>query len=85
LYFIYVLWSNKIQKRYIGSSENVQERLVKHNSGLSNFTSRGIPWILIHKEIFNTKSEALKREKFLKSGAGRAWLDKKYPEYRRSQ
>jgi putative endonuclease len=73
-----------LQKRYVGSSENVQQRLVKHNLGLSNFTKRGIPWILIHQETFTTKLEALKREKFLKSGAGRAWLDKKYPEYRRS-
>ncbi|MBK9099207.1 MAG: GIY-YIG nuclease family protein [bacterium] len=56
MYFVYVLWSDKLQKRYIGSSINIQERLVKHNAGLSTFTSRGIPRILIHSEEFDTKA-----------------------------
>jgi len=81
MYYIYVLWSEKLQRRYTGSSENIASRLNKHNSGLSNYTSRGIPWILIHQEMFKTKAEALKREKYLKSGIGRAWLSQQYPQY----
>ncbi len=84
MYFVYVLWSNKIKKRYIGSTEDVTKRLTKHNEGKSTFTKRGMPWILIHNEIYETKAEALKREKFLKTGVGRAWLDKQYPQYKHS-
>ncbi|OGU72532.1 MAG: hypothetical protein A2V93_10470 [Ignavibacteria bacterium RBG_16_34_14] len=85
MYYVYVLWSDKLKRRYIGSSENVESRLNKQNTGLSNYTSRGIPWILIHQEKFETKAEALQREKFLKSGMGRGWLNQLYPEYRHKQ
>jgi putative endonuclease len=83
-YWVYVLWSGKVQKRYIGSSDNPEERLREHNSGQSSFTRGGRPWILIHKEPHRTKTEALQRERFLKSGAGRKWLDEHFQQYRRS-
>jgi putative endonuclease len=85
MYFVYVLWSYKLRKRYIGSSENAEERLTKHNAGKSTFTKRGIPWISIHKETYRTKAEALIREKFLKSGMGRKWLDESFPEFKHKQ
>ena len=71
---VYVLWSNKLHKRYIGVSENINARLKQHNSGSNRFTRGGVPWILIHAESCETRTEALKRERFLKSGVGRAWL-----------
>jgi putative endonuclease len=74
LFYIYILWSVKLKKRYAGSTEFVDKRFKEHNKGNSKFTKGGIPWILIHSEEFATKTEALKREKFLKSGQGRAWI-----------
>jgi len=82
LFYIYVLWSSKLKKRYTGSTKFVDKRFNQHNSGYSRFTKNGIPWILIHIEEFPSKTEALKREKFLKSGQGRTWLDKKFPQYK---
>ena len=67
--------------RYVGSAQVVPERLKEHNAGHSRFTSRGIPWIMIHQETFETKADAVKREKILKSGVGGTWLDKIYPQY----
>ncbi|MBN1398624.1 MAG: GIY-YIG nuclease family protein [Bacteroidetes bacterium] len=84
MYFVYVIWSKKLQKRYTGSTKNVEKRIKQHNDGRTPFTRRGTPWILIYFETFETKSEALKREIFLKSGAGRNWLDKMFPEYKAS-
>ena len=76
MYWTYVLWSNKLHKRYVGSTEKpTQDRLKEHNHGKTPFTSKGIPWILIHSESYSTLSEARKRELFLKSGVGRRWLD----------
>ena len=83
MYYSYVIWSNKLLKRYIGSTQNIEKRLNQHNSGKTPFTLRGIPWILIYSESFETKDEAIRREKFLKSGIGRKWLDEKFPQYRR--
>ncbi len=71
MHYVYVLWSEKLKKRYVGSAGNVSQRLYQHNHGKTQFTSRGIPWVLIHQEEFTTTSEARKRERFLKSGAGR--------------
>ncbi|MBI3786842.1 MAG: GIY-YIG nuclease family protein [Ignavibacteriales bacterium] len=85
MYWVYVLWSEKLQKRYIGSTENPEIRLEQHNRGLSSFTNGGAPWMLIHKEPFNTRSEAYKRERFLKTGVGRKWLDEQLSEYIREQ
>ncbi|MDI6766649.1 MAG: GIY-YIG nuclease family protein [Bacteroidota bacterium] len=81
--WIYILWSKKLKKRYVGSTEDVESRLKQHNAGKTRFTMRGVPWLLIHSEEFVTKSKAMKRERFLKNGIGRKWLDERFPNYRR--
>ncbi|HRY82956.1 MAG TPA: GIY-YIG nuclease family protein [Candidatus Moranbacteria bacterium] len=74
-YFIYVIKSKIYKTRYIGSTSDVLKRLKEHNSKKCRYTSGRTPWELIYKEAFKTRSEAMKREKFLKSGQGRKWLD----------
>ena len=75
MYFVYVLFSTKLNKRYIGSTSNIDKRLRQHNAGKSRFKKGGIPWELIYKESFLTLSEARKRELFIKSGSGRKYLN----------
>lgn len=72
MFYVDVLYSTKLNKRYVGSDDDIPTRLRQHNAGRSRFTSGSIPWTLVHSESFNTRSEARKRERFLKSGAGRA-------------
>jgi putative endonuclease len=79
MYYVYVLWSNKLGKRYVGSTSDVEKRVVEHNNGYSKFTKGGMPWQKVYQEEYLTRTEALKREKFLKTGQGRAWLDKHLP------
>jgi putative endonuclease len=83
MYYVYVLWSEGLRKRYIGSTENLAVRLEQHNNGLGIYTKRGIPWTIIHTEEFWSRVEAERRERNLKSGQGRAWLDQTYPEFKR--
>ena len=71
----YVLISQKDSIRYIGSGENATERLRRHNKGDNKFTKGHRPWKLVYREQYPSKSEAMGREKFLKSGQGRKWLD----------
>ena len=73
-YFIYVLKSLSHNNFYTGSTENIEKRLSEHNTGKCRYTSGRMPWIIIYKEEYNTRSEAIKREKFLKSGQGRKIL-----------
>jgi putative endonuclease len=82
MFYIYVLWSKKLKKRYVGSTEDVNRRLSQHNRGKNRFTKGGLPWIVIHTEKFPTLSLARERELFLKSGIGRAWLDSQFPKYK---
>lgn len=76
MFNIYVLKSLKNNKRYVGyTSRSVQERLIEHNSGKATFTRQNGPFVLIYTEEYQTKTEAMKREIFLKSGQGRRFLD----------
>ena len=79
MFYVYVLTSTSSGKRYIGQTEDVQRRLKQHNTPEHNprkFTSRNAgPWELRHVEQYPTRAEAMRREKWLKSGAGREWLD----------
>jgi putative endonuclease len=78
-YIVYVLISESTGRRYVGQTDDLDRRICEHNSKIHNprkFTSRNSgPWRLLHKEEFATRAAAMAREKWLKSGAGRAWLD----------
>ena len=76
MFYVYVLKSLKNGKRYIGcTSKEPKNRLTEHNSGSNKWTRTNKPFELIYKELYNNKTIALKREKFLKSGQGRKLLD----------
>ena len=76
MFHVYVLRSDKTGRRYIGSSQNIESRLNEHNSGYSLATKHGAPWKLIHHEEFPTRAEAVRRERFYKTGKGRDFLDR---------
>jgi len=76
LYYVYVIES-KEGFTYKGMTDNLERRLVEHNNkALSFWTKRGTDWKLIYKEEFDNKTEALKRERWLKTGVGREYLKK---------
>ena len=63
--------------KYTGVTEDLENRLFQHNNKLLSFwTRRGTNWRLIYSEVYSSKSEALKREKWLKTGVGREFLKK---------
>ncbi len=74
-YFVYVLRSHATGKRYVGSCQDIGERLRRHNSGTSKSTKHGIPWVLVFQEAFESRRDALQRERFYKTGRGRNILD----------
>ena len=71
MFFVYVLKSEKTGRRYIGSCKDLKDRLRRHNSGESKATKHGIPWTLLRVENFPTRSAAMKRERYYKTGRGR--------------
>ena len=72
---VYILLSPKTGKTYVGFTSDLINRMKSHN-GLSKkgFTAHFRPWVVIHIEFYETKNDAMSREAFLKSGAGRGWI-----------
>jgi len=66
-YYVYILKSEKFDKYYIGSTEDLKNRLEFHNSSRARYTRRYQPWVLLHYEEYETRSDAVRREREMKS------------------
>jgi putative endonuclease len=76
-FYVYVLHSAATDKIYIGFTSDLDHRLKAHNElAIKGWTIKFRPWILIYAETFQTKSEALKREREFKSSRGRDFIRK---------
>lgn len=75
MYYVYILLCSD-GKPYTGCTENLEERLERHNKGHVPATENRRPIKLITYIVFNDKYKAFNFEKYLKSGSGRAFLKK---------
>ena len=74
---VYILYSSLKNKYYIGfTSDDVMERLRKHNTNHSGFTGGLGDWIVKHQEQFDTKEAAMQREKQIKNWKSRVLIEK---------
>ena len=76
MYYVYILKSEKDLSYYIGQTKDLKDRIERHNSGRSKSTKFRIPWKLVYKESFNTRSEAVKREIEIKDRKSRKYIEK---------
>jgi len=74
MYYAYILKSLKCERHYYGHTDDLQDRLKRHNQGKVRSTKAYRPWKIIYYETFPTRSEAYRREMFFKSIEGRIWL-----------
>jgi putative endonuclease len=75
MYTVYILFSVKHNKIYIGYTSNLLSRFLSHNVlGKDGYTKNFRPWVVIYCEYFLDKTLAMKREKALKSSNGRQWI-----------
>ena len=75
MFYCYVLKSERTGRRYVGSCENLEARLRRHNLGKVPATKHGTPWIMLHHEVFETRRQAITKELYYKTGRGRDELD----------
>ncbi len=73
--YVYVLRSITDNARYTVMAINPMIRLKEHNSGKNRYTKGHMPWVIIYTEEHADWASARPREKYLKSAAGRKWLD----------
>ena len=69
MFFLYILKSQRSGRHYIGITEDPEQRLAKHNKGDVRSTKAFRPWGLVYREEFLNKSDARRREIFLKKTA----------------
>ena len=76
MYYVYVLRSISSGRLYKGFCSDLERRLFEHNSGKTTATKPFIPWKIVYYEEFNSIDEAIARERYFKSSAGRRFLKK---------
>lgn len=76
MYYAYVLINGK-GEFYKGHSDDMNKRLREHNSGVTKSTRKANDWKIVYNEEYKTREEAIKREKYFKSSAGRKFLKHK--------
>jgi putative endonuclease len=77
IFSVYILYAEIHKKTYVGYTSNLINRMASHNSlATKGYTIAYRPWKVIHLEYFQSKTEALIREKALKSGKGREYIKK---------
>ena len=72
---MYILFSEKLKKYYVGACTDMTRRLCEHNIGHSKFTKTGIPWVLVYSEQFETLIEAKTREAKIKKMKSRKYIE----------
>ena len=66
-YYVYILYSQKFDKYYYGQTQNLEERLKRHNAGSEKYTKTYLPWVLFAWKICNTRADAIMMERKLKN------------------
>ncbi|MFY0624856.1 MAG: GIY-YIG nuclease family protein [Reichenbachiella sp.] len=75
MFVVYILYSKKLKKFYVGSTNNIEDRIYRHNSGQSKFTKKGVPWELVTFVECNDRPEAVRLENRIKKRGIKRYLD----------
>lgn len=74
MFYVYVIRSKINGSLYKGHCEDIKERLKPHNAGQTKSIKHNLPYEIAYFEIFLTREEAIKREKYFKTSAGRGFI-----------
>ncbi|MFT3701044.1 MAG: GIY-YIG nuclease family protein [Agriterribacter sp.] len=72
---VYILYSPFLDQYYIGHTHNLTDRIFRHNNSGSKATKKANDWKVVYTEIFETKSEAYKREMQIKKMKSRKYIE----------
>ena len=74
MYTLYILYSENIDRFYVGYTNDLQRRMSEHNRQKKKFTDKGIPWKIVYTETYYSKNEAQSRESFIKRMKSRKFI-----------
>ena len=70
MYTVYILKSESTNRYYTGQTNDIDDRIRRHNSGYEISTKDGMPWQIIHREEFTSRADAMNREREIKNFKG---------------
>lgn len=78
MFYVYLIRSEPFpEQRYVGFTTDLKGRLETHNAGGSVHTAKYKPWTLMSYHAFTDKRKAREFERYLKTGSGRAFANRR--------
>ena len=74
MYYVYILYSQRKNKYYVGQTNDLERRLLQHNSSQVISTKFGVPWILKHFFEFEERAASVQLEKKIKKRGAKRYL-----------
>lgn len=75
MYYVYILYSKKCDRFYVGYSADVENRLARHNNGLVTATKYCTPYIVCATKAYSNETEARKEEYRIKKQKSRKYIE----------
>jgi len=75
-YYLYIIQSDIDESFYIGTAQNLEARILRHNQGRSSYTKAKRPWKLVYYEEYADRSSAMKREYAIKRRKSKDYIIK---------
>ena len=72
---VYIIYSKAIDQFYVGHTENIIDRLFRHNNSGSKATKKANDWVLVYQEQIETRTEAYNREIEIKKKKSRKYIE----------
>ncbi|SDQ01244.1 putative endonuclease [Mucilaginibacter sp. OK268] len=74
-FYVYILYSSALDQYYVGHTEDLQNRLFRHNNSGSKSTKKASDWVLKHQETYPTRAAAIGRETEIKRKKSRKYIE----------
>ncbi|HBG27399.1 MAG: excinuclease ABC subunit C [Planctomycetes bacterium GWF2_41_51] len=84
-YYVYILVSLKDKDFYIGYTDDLKDRMARHNNGEVQSTKNRTPLKLVYYEACLNQNDAVKREKYLKTTWGKRYVNNRLESYFKRQ
>ena len=75
IFYVYILYSSSLDQYYIGHTENLQDRIFRHNNSGSKSTKKANDWEMKYTEAFESRSAAMHRELEIKKKKSRKYIE----------
>ncbi len=75
MFTVYILYSQKLDRYYVGHTSDLEPRLLQHNTGFSTFTAKAADWKTVYTEHYDTRQLARQRERIIKAKKSRKYIE----------